>query len=1281
MTESFFFTLYVLQVWGEIKVRRKLVVLFLALLMTSTAIVGIFNHRNGTINIASAAEGSNGGGNGLNYKPIVNYSYVWKKTAILSDIVTHRNCSKGRAFGTKGEQEAAGLIQDWMNETLGSENVKRDEIKEKWNKWLPWRLWIRGFGKMNKVRKIDKHWINITVIDKKTQNVVEHWNLSFNDIEHLCFPFLKHPLRCNKRLKWCPEKKKFILYYYADERNLNVTDCAWNSSNGKKCLILHAHWKDPYGWGNASTMIALNLPKVRAFILVDYDFNDTFFMSPPYPMNYPKPGFSINGSIGRKIENYSTNESYEVKARIYSEWHYDYVKSYNVIGELPGRNSSKVDIICAHYDCWWNQGAIDEAAETALVLGIAKYMKKLEEEKGIKPEHTVKFVAFAGEEFGFRGSKDYIVKYIDKGNEKVRFVINPGNFGHIDTKDITEEDLNGEERGFMLCAGKSGFPPWDGEWLRKLALNVAESVDYDNYIKRIINEIYGGKPWKANPSTSIKGEDADAFYHTRACEYAVQFSREPTFRGYHRDGANHSKGDVLKPNEPFTGLNNDTFTIESDIVLLTALYLCYEDVIKENLTILDCYNKTFDSGNDGRDDTVIIYFNVSSVIPTGAKIRVDLFYANNSNNSNDSLTHTYTRYFLIGENGTAHGGIALSPPSTESPGQYKARLRLYDVNGTLVDEAWTESFFLNLLDVPIANSTYTPSNPTDIENITFDAENHSFPSASENGSYPDIVNYTWNFGDGSYEYGGMVTHRYADDGYYNVTLTIIDTNGKNASITKQIYVRNVPPEVDFTISPCKIVAVGEPVIFNSTIYEPDGYIINYTWDFGDGSYSYTRNATHVYTESGFYKVKFTAMDDDNDTGTKAKWIWVFDGIVDDDYPRDDPANRRWKSIQNAIDHLENNSMIYVYNGTYNESLLINKTIKLYGENNKGVIISNDSVVIDVLSDGSIEIHNFTIRNGITGIRAVNGRGGNIIEDCNLYSNDVGILFDSTSFNNIIRCNITSTSQDIKFANSDYNYIRNCSIRGANSGIYLDGSSWNNIYYCSFRFNDNAVYLYNSDNNIISSCYMEMKRTISLWPPTPIIGIQMVGSDYNLISLCNIFNATDYAIQMSSSTNNHIICCNIWENNAGIYLVGSSHNVVEESHFYNNTMSAITIDRSSRNNSVYCNDFIMNGWGIRGEALQAYDDGESNIWYKAMVDTLFVTTDGEGNYWYDYDGNDTNNDGVGDTPYNISGSAGSQDIYPLIHPCGWKENLERYYDVNWGDRKDPWVRSPVPYIGI
>ncbi|MCD6541800.1 MAG: M28 family peptidase, partial [Thermoplasmata archaeon] len=762
--------------------RRKLVVLFLALLITSTAIVGIINHRNGTINIASAAEGSNGEGNGQSYQPIINYSYVWNKTSFLSKIVFKKDCNKGRAFGTLGEQIAAENISTWMQE-LGLENVKMDKINKTWGFGdIPYWAWYKAvvkrespyigllspIGNLTRERIVDKHYIHIKVYKKKSSGGKELvWDtfLTYreNNISD-CFPLLEKPNLKN----YLFGKRKIVEFENLTVKGYIPTGAEKNTI----CLVLHSNWTDPYKWKseNKPEMDFFDWPwrKIGAFIVVD-DFNDTYFMSPSrfdaisaffgMKLEYPKPGFSIRGSVWDYIaKNYLNNDSYEIKADIYSEWHYDNVESYNVIGKLEGRNSDNVvDIVCAHYDCWWNQGTIDEAAETALVLGIAKYMKKLEEEKGVKPEHTVKFIAFGGEEMGFRGTLDYIKKYVKSGKEKVRYVINPGNFGHTDSKELEE---NNSDRNFKIGS--------DREFLKRIGLNIADALGY--------NESFD---WNAIGTSEIEAEDSQAFYALRKADGVVQFGRWP-FKGYHRDGDNHNKGDVLYPNDPFCGLVNDTFKIESDIVLLTALYLCYEDVIKDNLTILNSNPVTFDSGNDGRHDSVRIHFNVSSVIPTGAKIRVDLFYANNSNNSNDSLTHTYTRYFLIGENGTAHGSVVLSPLSRGSQGNYTARLRLYDVNGTLVDEDWTESFFLNLLDVPIADFTYSPSNPTDVDDITFNAKDHSYPSAGEN---PRIVNYTWDFGDGSYEYGGIVTHRYADDGYYNVTLTIIDSNGKNASIT------------------------------------------------------------------------------------------------------------------------------------------------------------------------------------------------------------------------------------------------------------------------------------------------------------------------------------------------------------------------------------------------------------------------------------------------------------------------------------------------------------------
>ncbi|KAA0013333.1 MAG: PKD domain-containing protein [Thermoplasmata archaeon] len=649
---------------------------------------------------------------------------------------------------------------------------------------------------------------------------------------------------------------------------------------------------------------------------------------------------------------------------------------------------------------------------------------------------------------------------------------------------------------------------------------------------------------------------------------------------------------------------------------------------------------------------------------------MDIF---NATNTTEWIDGNQTSYFLIGEDGITHGEVVVTPPSTGSPGNYTARLRLYDVNGTLVDEDWTEGFFLNLLDVPIANFVYTPENPTDIETITFDAEHHSYPSAPENGSNTSkIVNYTWDFGDGSHEYGGIVTHRYADDGYYNVTLTIIDSNGKNASITKQIYVRNVPPEVNFTIEPSQIVTVGENVYFNSTIYEPDGYIVSYRWDFGDGNFSFTRNATHIYRRSGNYTVKFTVKDDDHAIGTKEKTIWVFDGFVDDDYPKDDPANRRWKSIQNAINDLGNNSMIYVYNGTYNESLIINKTIKLYGEDNRGVIISSDNVVIDVLSNGSLEIHNFTIRDGLTGTRIVNAKLGSVISNCIFYNKN-GITIYNTSCNEIENCYMYNGDTGIKITDSEDNLIENCIINGMNDGIYVERSSYNAIRKCSMKHNSNSIYLYNSDKNVIDQCYIEVKNQFSIILPPSNSGIKIVQSNDNTIAVCNISNATSYGVYLASSSRNHINLCNFYENGYGVYLVASSENKISSCNFINNTGPGVTIDSASTNNSIFYNNFILNGV-TREDIIQAYDAGRDNRWYKATYRTILTNSSfGEGNFWFDYTGNDANDDGVGDTPYNISGPSRSQDLYPLVDGCKWDE----WFGINWGSRDEPWVEAPAP----
>jgi hypothetical protein len=84
---------------------------------------------------------------------------------------------------------------------------------------------------------------------------------------------------------------------------------------------------------------------------------------------------------------------YVVKADFCSEWTFEQVKSWNVIGKIPGK-TSKIAIINDFYDDWWNQATFDEAVGVGLILGIAKYIN----ENNIKPELTLKFITWGGHE-------------------------------------------------------------------------------------------------------------------------------------------------------------------------------------------------------------------------------------------------------------------------------------------------------------------------------------------------------------------------------------------------------------------------------------------------------------------------------------------------------------------------------------------------------------------------------------------------------------------------------------------------------------------------------------------------------------------------------------------------------------------------------------------------------------------------------------------------------------------------------------------------------------------
>ncbi len=144
------------------------------------------------------------------------------------------------------------------------------------------------------------------------------------------------------------------------------------------------------------------------------------------------------------------------------------------------------------------------------------------------------------------------------------------------------------------------------------------------------------------------------------------------------------------------------------------------------------------------------------------------------------------------------------------------------------------------------------------QEITFDGSGSYDPDGS-------IVSYTWDFGDGTTATGQTVTHAYADNGVYTVTLTVKDNNGATDTDTITATISNVPPTADAG-GPYSGYA-GQEITFTGSATDPGDDTLTYTWDFGDGTTATGQTVTHVYETPGEYTVTLTVEDDDGGVGT------------------------------------------------------------------------------------------------------------------------------------------------------------------------------------------------------------------------------------------------------------------------------------------------------------------------------------------------------------------------------------------------------------------------------
>jgi len=218
--------------------------------------------------------------------------------------------------------------------------------------------------------------------------------------------------------------------------------------------------------------------------------------------------------------------------------------------------------------------------------------------------------------------------------------------------------------------------------------------------------------------------------------------------------------------------------------------------------------------------------------------------------------------------GDGDSSTALNPSHTYlSNGSYTVSLA---VTTSVATNTATKPGYIDVTSVPVPPTAQFSATPLEgVMPLTVQFTDQSAP-----GSQP-ITSRSWTFGDGGTSTATNPSHVYFLAGTYTVTLTVTTTVGSNSDTqTGYIIVHPapVPPTADFSGTPT---AGLSPLLVQFTDLSTAGTspITAWSWAFGDGGISSSRNPSHTYTTPGSYSVSLqvTTADGQN-TKTRAAYI-------------------------------------------------------------------------------------------------------------------------------------------------------------------------------------------------------------------------------------------------------------------------------------------------------------------------------------------------------------------------------------------------------------------------
>jgi len=524
-------------------------------------------------------------------------------------------------------------------------------------------------------------------------------------------------------------------------------------------------------------------------------------------------------------------------------------------------------VINSIYNSVWSSGTADAAIGCGIVLALGRYYT----ENHLTPKYTTQFVLYAGEENGCKGAYSYKAKHKNYTIEK--FI------------DLNQLCFNQTDPKMTLYVGT------DNLFLKPILEHITNETAYTRRMNNAVDleviyrflGLMSDDIIYAGPMLQFPRADT------------ITFCKGMTWLHHHRDGKNHTEGDSMRY------YDDADVAATSDIVFNISRYFCLNPDCRF-LTVDQPWLKDSDDENT-IPDSIQVNYTLNTTLPQD---RVWVKATLVSEDHPILCRYKEEKHYLATPEGTS-GSISITLPLRAPKGCYDLSLYLYNSTGE-IDRKVTHLF--DYLDFgKYANDTrlggpFYMSPPNDPPNTPQQPQGDSEVQTNEVHTYTtsttdpnnDTIWYQWKWETkilgcpltyyttwvtgGPYQSGATCPHiiSWSEEGTYNIWVRAKD------------YFLN--PNVMSDWSPCKTVQVtkgdGESswntqfldsfsldtVAVNqqtscdgfneaTSTQEQSNGIVNWTWDFGDGNFSYGENASHSYTQVGNYTIHLSIHDDQN----------------------------------------------------------------------------------------------------------------------------------------------------------------------------------------------------------------------------------------------------------------------------------------------------------------------------------------------------------------------------------------------------------------------------------